>query len=667
MPPWSSSKWWRPNATHSPESASQVSGSLATVAKRTTSRRARARRSRQQRRAWPTLRRLLFGPLGLVLLIAGLVWYLSLDLADITRGPLDERQPEITLQDRAGVTFASFGDRYGEYLTLDQISPWLPKAVIAIEDRRFYQHPGIDPIGIGRAFVRNIQAGRVVQGGSTISQQLAKLAFLTPERSLVRKIKEALYTLWIEARFDKAEILELYLNRVYLGNGAYGADAAARRYFAKPASDLSLAEAAMLAGLIKAPSRYAPTRDLALAQTRAEVVLSSMVDTGSITAADAAAARAAPAQLAAPPTRAGTGYFADWVFAESRLYADAEEPRLIVRTTLDQELQRAAEEAVEAAFAQARGAEGIEQIALVAMSPDGQVRAMLGGRAYAASQFNRATQAERQPGSAFKLFVYLAALEAGLRPEDRISAAPIRVNGWAPRNLDDAYPTNISLLDSFAGSVNTAAVRLGEQVGRYRVIRLAERLGITSPLPDEPSLALGSPEVRLIELTAAYATVANGGYLVWPEGIQSIASGDGDALYRRRPVEEPVLEPAVVRAMTAMLETTLDRGTGREASLRRFVAGKTGTSSEYRDAWFVGFTDALVVGVWVGNDDGRSMARVTGGSLPARIFREFILRAQGDLPFRPDPAPPKPREAPVIDAIGDLVGDLVRSIKGLFD
>jgi penicillin-binding protein 1A len=640
---------------------------LATVAKRTTRRRVRAGQSRQQRRAWPTLRRLLFGPLGLVLLIAGLIWYLSLDLADVTRGPLDERQPEITLQDRGGVTFASFGDRYGEYLTLDQISPWLPKAVIAVEDRRFYQHPGIDPIGIGRAFVRNIQAGRVVQGGSTISQQLAKLAFLTPERSLMRKVKEALYTLWIEARLDKAEILELYLNRVYLGNGAYGADAAARRYFAKPASDLSLAEAAMLAGLIKAPSRYAPTRDLALAQTRTEVVLSSMVDTGSITAAEAAAAKAAPAQLAAPPTRAGTGYFADWVFAESRLYADAEEPRLMVRTTLDHEVQRAAEEAVEAAFAQAPGAERIEQVAVVAMSLDGQVRAMLGGRAYAASQFNRATEAERQPGSAFKLFVYLAALEAGLRPEDRISAAPIRVNGWAPRNLDDAYPTNISLLDSFAGSVNTAAVRLGEQVGRHRVIRLAERLGITSPLPDEPSLALGSPEVRLIELTAAYATVANGGYLVWPEGIESIAGGDGDALYGRRPVEEPVLEPVVVRAMTAMLETTLDRGTGREASLRRFVAGKTGTSSEYRDAWFVGFTDALVVGVWVGNDDGRPMPRVTGGSLPARIFREFILRAQGDLPFRPDPAPPKPREAPVIDALGDLVGDVVRSIKGLFD
>ena len=640
---------------------------MATVAKRTARRTSRAKRREQQHRGRPALRRLVFGPLGLLLLVVGLVWYFSLDLADLRRVPLDDRQPEITLQDRAGVTFASFGNRYGEYLTLDRISPWLPKAVIAVEDRRFYQHPGIDPIGIGRAFVRNVQAGRVVEGGSTISQQLAKLVFLTPERSLLRKIKEALYTLWIETRFSKAEILELYLNRVYLGSGAYGVDAAARRYFAKPASDLSLAEAAMLAGLIRAPSCYAPTRDLELAQTRAALVLDSMADVGSITGAEASVAKTAPARPAAPRTHADHGYFADWVVTESRLYADAEQPRLLVRTTLDQELQHAAEEAVQAAFGDAAAAAGAEQVALVAMSPDGRVRAMLGGRGYAGSQFNRATQAERQPGSAFKLFVYLAALEAGLRPEDRISAAPIQVDGWAPRNLDDRYPPSISLLDSFAGSVNTAAVRLGEQVGRQRMIRIAERLGITSPLHDEPSLALGSSEVRLIELTAAYASVANGGYLVWPEGIEAIAGTGGHALYRRRPIDEPVLEPGVVRAMTAMLETTLDRGTGRGASLRRFVAGKTGTSSDNRDAWFVGFTDALVVGVWVGNDDGRPMPHVTGGGLPARIFREFILRAQGDLPFRPDPAPPKPREEPVIDAIGDLVGDLVRRFKGLFD
>ena len=371
-------------------------------------------------------------------MILALGWYTSLDLGDLQRPRAQGGNPQITLLDREGVRFASFGERYGDYVPLDQMSPWLPKAVVAIEDRRFYQHPGIDPIGIFRALVRNLQAGKVVQGGSTISQQLAKLAFLTPERSLTRKLKEALYTLWIEARFDKDEILEAYLNRLYLGSGAYGVDAAARRYFAKPANQLSLAEAAMLAGVIRAPSYYAPTRDLALARQRAAVVLDTMVEGGFVDADQTAAAKAAPAALAAPPTRADTGWFADWVATESRLYGGAEQPRLEVHTTLDQHLQAAAEAAVDSVF-ERTGAK-VEQAALVAMSPTGEVRAMLGGRSYAQSQFNRVTQAERQPGSAFKLFVFLAALEDGLRPEDAISAAPIEVDGWRPRNDNDDYP-----------------------------------------------------------------------------------------------------------------------------------------------------------------------------------------------------------------------------------
>ena len=378
------------------------------------------------------MRWLLTGPLGLILLIVALGWFTSLDVADLRRPRPGEGNPQITLLDREGVAFASFGNRYGDYLSLDQMSPWLPKAVVAIEDRRFYQHPGLDPIGIARALVQNLKAGHVVQGGSTISQQLAKLAFLTPERSLARKLKEALYTIWIEARFGKNEILEAYLNRVYLGSGAYGVDAAARRYFAKPASELSLAEAALLAGVVKAPSYYAPTRDLALARQRAAVVLDAMVESGAASAEQAAEAKAHPARLAIPPIRTDTGYFADWVAAESRLYAEGDQPRLTVHTTLDRRLQQAAEEAVQSTFARVGGK--TQQAALVAMSPDGEVRAMLGGRSYAASQFNRATQAERQPGSAFKLFVYLAALEDGLRPEDVISAAPIEVDGWQPRN-----------------------------------------------------------------------------------------------------------------------------------------------------------------------------------------------------------------------------------------
>ncbi len=623
--------------------------------------RAPARARSPARRRW---RWRLSGPLALVLVVVALGWYTSLDLGDLKRPRPEAGNAQITLLDQAGVAFASFGDRYGDYLELRQMSPWLPKAVVAIEDRRFYRHPGIDPIGLARALVQNVRAGHVVQGGSTISQQLAKLAFLSPERSLARKAKEALYTLWIEARFSKHEILEAYLNRVYLGSGAYGVDAAARRYFAKPASELSLAEAAMLAGVIKAPSYFAPTRDLALARKRAAVVVNSMVEQGLASREQATAALARPATLAAPRIQADSGYFADWVAAESRLYADPGQPRLEVRTTFDPKLQQAAEAAVASVFA--RTGAKVGQAALVAMTPDGRLRAMLGGRGYAQSQFNRATQAERQPGSAFKLFVYLAALEAGLRPEDQISAAPVAVDGWRPRNDDDAYPQAITLTDAFAHSVNTAAVRLGEKVGHKAVIKMAGRLGITSNLRDDPSLALGSSEVRLLELTGAYASIANAGRLVWPEAILTIEGEGGQVLYRRRPVDEPVLEPSVVREMRAMLETTLLRGTGRQASLRRFVAGKTGTSSDNRDAWFIGFTDDLVAGVWVGNDDGRPMPGISGGGLPALIFRDFILRAEGDLPFRPLPPPAKPATNPVADAIGSLVGHVVRSLKGLF-
>jgi penicillin-binding protein 1A len=619
-------------------------------------------------RLWRGLRWRLSGPLGVVLLLIGVGWYVSLDLADLRRPRPEDARPQITLLDREGNVFAGLGDRYGAYLHLDQMSPWLPKAVIAIEDRRFYQHPGIDPLGVIRAFMRNLEEGRVVQGGSTISQQLAKMAFLSPERSLSRKIKEALYTVWIEARFEKDEILEAYLNRLYLGSGAYGVDGAARQYFDKPASDLTLAESAMIAGLIQAPSRYAPTRDLKLAQRRAEVVLESMVHNGALSAEQAAKAQADPARLARPSSRAG--YFADWVVVDGRLHTEEPQSHLVIHTTLDLALQRAAETTVKDLLAQHGERRQVDQAALVAMSFDGRIRAMQGGRAYGQSQYNRATQALRQPGSAFKLFVYLAALEQGIMPEDWVSAEPIEVDGWHPRNFENDHARQMSVVDSFADSVNTASVRLAEHIGRNKVIAMAERLGITSKLRDEPSLALGSSEVSLLELTAAYAEVANGGHLVWPDGIEQVFGGD-EVLYQRRSIDSRVLEPPVVRAMTAMLETALVRGTGRQAALRRFAAGKTGTSSDHRDAWFVGFTDELVVGVWVGNDDGRPMRGVTGGGLPALMFREFVLRAQGDAPFRPPPPPekPSPDEIPVAvvrDAIGDLIEGIGSSLKSLF-
>jgi penicillin-binding protein 1A len=636
---------------------------------RTVSARRAPARPKVSEELWRQLRWLLTGPVGLLVLIVGVGWYVSLDIDDLRR-PAGSSQPSITLLDHEGAQFAQLGNRYGEYLELEQISPWVQKAVIAAEDRRFYSHPGIDPIGIARALVRNLQAGEIVQGGSTISQQLAKLAFLTPERSISRKIKEALYTLWLEARFDKKEILEAYLNRVYLGAGVYGIDAAAARYFDKPASELTLAESAMLAGLIRAPSRYAPTRDLELARQRAAAVLEDMEDAGQATSAEVAAAMAAPAALARPEIRADSGYFADWVVAETRLYAGPEQQRLEVATTLDQNLQNAAEQALRGAMEQWGAQLGASQAALVAMTPDGEVRAMLGGRSYAETQFNRATQAERQPGSAFKLFVYLTALEAGFLPSDTISGAPIEVGNWRPANFNDRYPSRLTLTDSFADSVNTAAVRLSEEIGREDVIAMAEGLGITSPLRSHPSIALGTSEVSLLELTAAYATVANGGRLVWPQGIETVRGGKCETLYQSRSVDEPVLEPATVRAMTAMLETTMSRGTGQQGSLRRFVAGKTGTSADHRDALFVGFTEDIVVGVWVGNDDGTPMRRVTGGGLPARIFRDFIVRAYGERPFLPDPAPSKPAPgeyplAVVKEVIGDAFESLLDSLAGL--
>jgi penicillin-binding protein 1A len=586
-------------------------------------------------------------PAIVILLGLGLLWLQGLEFKALRELRGGVEQPEIALLDYAGQPFARLGGGRGRYLSLDQMSPWLPAAVIAIEDRRFYRHLGIDPIGLARAMWQNLLAGGIVQGGSTITQQLIKLSYLGPERSLIRKLKEAALAVAIELRFSKDEILEAYLNKVYLGAGAHGIDAAAKRYFAKSAAELTLAESAMLAGLIKAPSRFAPTRKLARAQIRAEVVLTSMVNTGAASAAEAALAREHPAGLAAAAGEGELGYFRDWIGAESRLYAAPGQARLLVQTTLDRELQSLAEETVRDIFARYGGEFGVEQAALVAMTPDGLVRAMLGGRDYRQSQFNRATQAERQPGSAFKLFLYLAALEAGRQPDDRIAASAIRIGRWQPRNADDRYPERVPMSEAFTHSINTAAVRLAEEVGYDQVVRMARRLGLSSTLHNHPSLALGSAEVNLLELTAAYATIANGGWFVWPEGLSSVATADGDELYLRPAIAEQVLDEATVDAMMGMLRATLTRGTGWRAQLAGGnVAGKTGTSSNHRDAWFVGFTPALVVGIWVGNDDGRPMAMVSGGGMPAMIFRDFVERASAHLTVVADrPAPPE--EAPV--------------------
>ena len=565
---------------------------------------------------------------GLVALIAILA-YFSYTLPDVDQIADSGRRPGIFLNDVAGNPVLAKGDLYGDTVDAARLPPYVQHAVIAIEDRRFLEHSGVDPIGLARALWVNIVEGGVRQGGSTITQQLAKNIFLTPERSIERKIREALLAFWLEWRYDKNRIISLYLNRAYFGAGAYGVDAAARRFFSRPATEIDLWEAAVLAGLLKAPSRLSPTVNPAGAAERGRLVLKAMAEAGFISAEQAAKASASTLRTATEPD--GRGYFADWVLAQVNRRLGMVGRDLRITTTFDPGLQRLAAETVAEALADISNP---SQAALVAMSPDGAVRAMVGGRDYGASQFNRATQALRQPGSAFKLFVYLAALERGQHPDDIVTDARVNVGGWAPRNFDGRFRGSVAMRDAFAQSLNAAAVRLADRAGRARVAESARRLGITSDLAPDLTIALGSNAVRLIELTGAYATFANGGAGVIPYGVQRIegvfersSGGAGEAV-----------APGVVASMNDMLAAVVTRGTGKAARLAdRRSAGKTGTSQSFRDAFFIGFTGNLVAGVWVGNDDGEPMDEVTGGSLPARIWHDFMEAAHEGAPERPIP------------------------------
>jgi penicillin-binding protein 1A len=567
---------------------------------------------------------------GIWALVAGatLVGWYAYDLPDVSDLDSRTRSAGVTIAARDGTVLASFGQVYARHVDRSELPQALIDAVIATEDRRFYRHFGIDLIALARAALADLRAGSVVQGGSTITQQIAKNVFLTPERSLKRKVQEVLLALWLERRFTKNQLLTIYLNRVYLGAGSHGVEAAARRYFGKPASRLVLAEAAMIAGLPKAPSRYAPTRDLAAARARAAVVLDNMVAAGRLTRAEAEAAKAAPAAVTGAYGGSGAArYFADWVIDQVPAFVGPAARDLVVRTTLDAAAQRAAEAAVAAVLGERGGAAHVGQAALVAMAPDGAVRAMVGGRDYGASQFNRATQARRQPGSAFKIAVYAAALEAGFAPDDAVADVPVTVAGWSPRNYGGVYRGEITLTTAFAKSSNSVAVQLAERVGRRRVIEVARRLGIASPLSPRPSLALGAGEVTLIELTGAYAVVAAGGRGVIPYGIDEIRDRDGAVLYRRAGSGPGrALSVAAARTLDALLRAVVREGTGRRAALAVPAAGKTGTSQDFRDAWFVGYRPGLVAGVWLGNDDGAPMRKVTGGGLPAELWHEFMTR-----------------------------------------
>jgi len=610
----------------------------------------------RSRRRWPIY---LYSISGILLLT--LVWLILTAPLSRALQPLDD--PALLLLSDDGQAIARRGAIKEAPVDVAELDPLTPAAFVAIEDRRFYRHWGIDPRGIGRAMLANLRGGGVRQGGSTITQQLAKTNFLSGDRTIKRKAQEVIIAFWLEAWLTKQEILSRYLSSVYFGDGVYGLRAAAHHYFRRDPQNLNLAQSAMLAGMVQAPSRLAPTHNLALAQKRSRLVLKAMADTGRISETRAASARMA--RPSAQSSKVPTGsYFADWVTP----YAQAAQPpdfgEVKVTTTLDSSLQRLAVRSVN------RAAVGKAQVALVAMRPDGRVVAMVGGKDYSASPFNRVTQARRQPGSAFKLFVYLAALRAGWTPDSLIRDEPITIGGWTPVNSDGVYRGQITLREAFARSSNAATVRLSEEVGRDNVIRAARDLGITTPLPDKPSLALGTAGVSLLELTSAYAAIASGRYPIVARGLADERPPEGlAAFFRHGGALDRQRDWA---PMLDLLYAAANNGTGRRAALAIPTFGKTGTTQENRDALFIGFAGDLVVGVWVGRDDNSSLGNVSGGTLPAQIWRNFMAsavtvdgRRGRPLPFGPRPVPRRDNDEDLKSPLPPEWSDATRQLRKL--
>jgi penicillin-binding protein 1A len=543
---------------------------------------------------------------------------------------------DITILDIKGRLIARRGLTQAAMIEVRQLPAYVPEAFIAIEDRRFREHVGVDPIGMLRAAAENMIAGRVVQGGSTLTQQLAKNLFLRPERTFKRKLQEALLALYLESRYSKDQILTLYLNRIYFGAGVFGIEAAAERFFGKHASQMTLTEAAMLAGSVKAPARFNPLADADASEARASVVLAAMRQAGFISQTACAEAQSTRPRIVRATSTPDSGYFADWIVSQlSNLVGDSSEP-LVVETTLDVDTQKQAERAVEAGLAENGQALHASEGALVAMTPRGAVRAMVGGRSYSQSPFNRITDAVRQPGSAFKPFVYLAAFEHGYGPGDVFNDAPVDIRGWQPSDYEGHFEGAITLTRAFAKSSNSVAAQLTARVGARTVAETARRLGIVSALSAVPAIALGTSSVTPLELTGAYATFANGGDGVTPFGILRIRTRSGHEIYDRKTSSAEVMSKQNAAAVTELMVAAVTTGTGRAAQLYdRPVAGKTGTTQDFHDAWFVGFTADLVCGVWIGNDNNLPMLHAVGGGLPAQIFKSFVADAELGLPSRP--------------------------------
>jgi 1A family penicillin-binding protein len=582
----------------------------------------------------------LIGGLG-ILVAAVFLGYCAYTLP-LNQPTAEQSSAAIVFATSTGEPLAARGVYRGEKLAADHLPSNLVQAVVAIEDRRFFDHGGIDPRGMLRAAWRNLSGHRGTEGGSTITQQLARLTYLSPERTLRRKVQEAILALWLESRLSKQEILARYLNAAYFGAGAFGADAAAKRYFDKKAADLDVGEAAMLAGLIRAPSHLAPSRNPQAAARRMDLVLQTMVEAGVIDKARAAEARTYPPQLSMrPEPEPGDNYFLDTAEVEVKRLVGAPPLDLTVTTTFDPRLQDAADQVVRNWLTGEGARRHVGQAALIAMAPDGAILAMVGGRDYAESQFNRATQAHRQPGSLFKVFVYLTALSNGFSPDSVMIDQPVQIGDWQPKNYDGEYRGRVTLRTAFAQSLNSVAAQLAQTVGIDRVIALAKSLGVQSELPAVPSLALGSAEVTLLEMTRAIDAVATNSKSIQPYMVRSIKSQTAAPLLYTRPDTAAERSDWNWPAMMHLLEAVVTEGTGRAARLDRRSAGKTGTTDEYRDAWFIGFTSDIVVGVWVGNDDNSPMDKVAGGEIPAKIWHDFVVEV-GKLMAKPSAPVPEP-------------------------
>jgi len=589
----------------------------------------------QRSRAATWARRILIWGGALVALVlfalATSVWFAARNLPGYATLMSSQQGQTIVVRARDGTEIVTLGPSYGEWLYADDIPQVMKDAMVSVEDRRFYSHFGVDPIGLLRATYVALRDDEPVRATSTITQQLARNIFLNSNRTLDRKAREAVLAMALEAKFTKQQILELYLNKVYFGGGAYGIDSAARKFFSHSARDLSIGEAAIIAGLVKAPSRYAPTADVDAAVGRANVVLDQMRRAGAIGAGEAASVDVSAIKLKQEEGQNSARYFTDWALPQLDLLLpyDSFEP-IEVWTTIDMDMQRAAADAV------SHHVPGGAQGALVSLDRDGAILALVGGTDYVQSNYNRATEAVRQPGSAWKLFVYLAALEAGYTPEDRVVDGPVTIGGWTPRNSSGSYAGAINLRTAFAYSINTVAAQLGNEVGISSVASMARRFGITTPISNYPSMVLGSSEVRVLDMTRAFAAVAAQGRSVEPYGITRVLTANGELLYQHEtPPSHQLVADYVAAGMTDLLQTAVNTGTGRAAQIGRPVAGKTGTTSSNKDGWFVGFSSGITTAVWMGRDDARAVPGLQGGTAPARAFAEYMRHAVEDRPVEP--------------------------------